>query len=357
MRGAKKEVMNSLKCFFREHYRELIYQTTITIVLFVFFSHNMEGTEKVSFEAIFAPYKFAFYSNYLIGAVIINYLLMPFLYYKKRPVLFIVSVLIVLVLIIFVDEFFLEQVYFPDTRGTHFPGIAFTIIETLPIILIFGVFKFGWDFHRKQRELDELKSLVQESEIQFLKSQVNPHFLFNNLNNLYAKALKNSPKTPSIILELASVLRFMLYDSKANYIPLSRELDHLKSYTSLFILQIENRGEVQFNVQMECDRFVISPLLLVVFIENAFKHSAGSQSADIQIGIDLHINSRGVLEFKCENNYSTEYRADQTASGIGLENVRKRLKLLYPNEHQLEISNSEGRFEVALKLLLKPLEA
>src|SRR5690606_25564746 len=116
-----------------------------------------------------------------------------------------------------VDEYFLERVYFPEIRGTYFPGVAFTIIETLPLILIFVLFKLAWDFNRKQRELDRLKSLVQESEIKFLKSQVNPHFLFNNLNNLYAKALKQSPKTPEIILELSSVLRFMLYDSKEAY--------------------------------------------------------------------------------------------------------------------------------------------
>src|SRR5690606_22740068 len=124
-----------------------------------------------------------------------------FLYYKKKPFFFAASVLALLVIVVLLDEYFLEQIYFPDTRGSHFPGVSFTIIETLPIILIFVLFKFVWDFYRKQREMDELKSLVQESEIQFLKSQVNPHFLFNNLNNLYAKALKNSPKTPTIILE------------------------------------------------------------------------------------------------------------------------------------------------------------
>ena len=346
----------SLGNFFEHNYRELIYQLIIIMVVFIFFSHNQEGTEQVSFHSLFAPYKFAFYTNYLVGSLVINYLLLPFLYYKKKPLLFTLLVIIVLVLIVLVDEFVLEQIYFSDTRGTYFPGVSFTIIETLPIILIFVLFKLAWDFNRKQRELNELKSLVQESEIKFLKSQINPHFLFNNLNNLYAKALKNSPKTPNIILELSSVLRFMLYDSKENYITLSREFEHLKNYTSLYILQIENRGDVCFDTDLESDQFVISPLLLVVFVENAFKHSTGSQSGNIRISINTKVTKDGLLTFICENNYSTRYKANQTASGIGLENIKKRLKLLYPNKHDLSIVNEEDLFRVVLKLQLKPLE-
>ncbi|MEM9722624.1 MAG: histidine kinase, partial [Bacteroidota bacterium] len=199
--------MNSLTRFLRTNYREIFYQLTIVVVLFIFFSHNQEGTEQVSLSALFAPSKLAFFANYMMGAMVINYMLLPILYYKKKPFLSVVSVILVLVLIVLIDEFFLEQIYFPDTRGAYFPGISYTVIETLPIILIFTVFKFAWDFQRKEREIDKLKSLAQESEIKFLKSQVNPHFLFNNLNNLYAKVLKNSPTTPNIILELSSVLR------------------------------------------------------------------------------------------------------------------------------------------------------
>ncbi len=265
-------------------------------------------------------------------------------------------VLMLLLMVILVDEFILEKLFYPFTRGTYFPGVLFTIIETLPIILIFVVFKFAWDFNRKQREVEELKSLVQESEIQFLKSQVNPHFLFNNLNNLYAKALKSSPKTPEIILELSSVLRFMLYESREDFIPFSRELEHLQSYTSLFVLQIENRGEVQFQTDLESNQFTISPLLLVVFVENAFKHGAGSQSKGIRIDISIQVTAVGQLSFVCANNHSPHYKARQSASGIGLENVKKRLQLLYPNQHRLSITDDGERFEVNLSMQLKPLE-
>lgn len=347
--------MISLTRFLRANYHEILYQLTIVVVLFVFFSHNQEGTEQVSIKALLAPSKLAFFSNYMMGAMVINYLLLPILYYKKKPFLFLISVVLILVLIVLVDEFVLEQIYYPDTRGQYFPGISYTIIETLPIILIFTVFKLAWDFHRKERELDQLKSLAQEIEIKFLKSQVNPHFLFNNLNNLYAKALKNSPKTPNIILELSSVLRFMLYDSKENYIPLSTEIEHLKHYTSLYILQIENKGTVQFETELESDQFVISPLLLVVFVENAFKHSTSTQSVDIRIVIQLSVTEKGQLTFVCENTYSRKFQSKQAASGIGLENVRKRLKLLYPNMHDLSMVDDGRNFTIHLQMSLKPI--
>lgn len=347
--------MKSFEKFLKANYSEILYQLVITLVLFIFFSHSREGTESVSFSALFAPYKIAFFGNYLTGVVVINYILLPFLYYKNKPFSFAASVVFLLAVIVLVDEYFLERLYFPETRGTYFPGVAFTIIETLPLILIFVLFKLAWDFNRKQRELDRLKSLVQESEIKFLKSQVNPHFLFNNLNNLYAKALKQSPKTPEIILELSSVLRFMLYDSKEAYIPLSREIEHLKNYTSLYVLQIENRGDVRFDTDLTSSQFLIPPLLLVVFVENAFKHSTGSQSADIRIEIALSVSQEGQLTFICKNNYSSEYQADQTASGIGLENVKMRLKLLCSDKHQLKIAKDEEIFEVSLQMQLKPL--
>lgn len=347
--------MSYLTRFIRIHYYEILYQLTIVVVLFIFFSHNQEGTEQVSLPALFAPAKLAFFANYMLGAMVINYMLLPILYYKKKPLLFAVSVLTLLALIVLIDELFLEQIFFPDTRGTYFPGISYTIIETLPIILIFTVFKFAWDFHRKEREMDQLKSLAQESEIKFLKSQVNPHFLFNNLNNLYARALKNSPKTPGIILELSSVLRFMVYDSKKNNIPLSREMEHLKHYTSLYILQMENRGDVRFETELESAQFVISPLLLVIFVENAFKHSTSTQSADICILIKVRVTRKGWLTFVCENSYSREYQAICTDSGIGLENVRKRLQLAYPNQHKLNIINDGQTFKVDLQMQLKPL--
>ena len=147
-------------------------------------------------------------------------------------------------------------------------------------------FKFGWDALGKQQEVDELKIAVKESELQFLKTQINPHFLFNNLNNLYSYAIEQSPETPEIILELSGLLRYMLYECKEDFVPLTKEVDQLENFISLSEMQVEERGSVKFSTQNILANFKIAPLILIVFIENAFKHSTASQVDNLSL---IHI--------------------------------------------------------------------
>lgn len=339
--------------FFKKYKREIMYQTGVALLLFLSFSYNQDETVELSFTTLFASHKLAFFCNYLASASVINYVFLPKLYYRKKIGLFFISVASLITMVILIDELILEQIYFPDTRGASFPGILFTLLETLPIMIIMVSFKFAWDFIRKQKELDSLKNLVRESEIQHLKSQINPHFLFNNLNNLYSFALRNSPKTPEIILELATVLRYMLYDSKEDAVTLTREVKHLNHYMSLFQMQIENRGLVTLREEIESEDFMIPPLVLVVFVENAFKHSSGTQIANIKIDVTLNVEENGHLHFSCKNNYMPDYDLSKTSSGIGLDNVKKRLNLLYPKNHQLTIKDDGEDFEVGLSVNLR----
>ncbi|WP_232424996.1 sensor histidine kinase [Algoriphagus resistens] len=334
---------------------EFAYQFAVMAVLLVFFSFNMDQTEVFHFQDLFAPYKLAFFANYLVAAMIINYVLLPVLYYKKRMFLFLLAVSLLITMVVLMDEYVLEKIYFPDTRGTYFPGLSFTIVETLPIIIIMVAFKIAWDFNRKQREVEELKSLMKESEIQFLKSQINPHFLFNNLNSIYAYAIDYSPKTPSIILDLSTVLRYMLYDCREDQVALTKEVDHLKKYTALFELQLNKRGRINFREEIPNDRFFIPPLILIVFVENAFKHSTGSQAGNIEIDIAIHVTEDGTLTFNCCNNYSPHYQSTDTARGIGLQNVIKRLDLLFQKTYHLVIKNDGNLYTVNLMIPLKKM--
>jgi LytS/YehU family sensor histidine kinase len=255
--------------------------------------------------------------------------------------------------IIAVEELVLEQIYFPDTRGKRFPGVIYSLLDVMPVITILAGFKFAWDASKKQLEVEELRTSVKESELQFLKSQINPHFLFNNLNNLYSYAIEQSPKTPSIILELSSVLRYMLYDCKENLVALTKEIEHLKNFTLLNELQIEERGKVTFNTENIKSDYRIAPLILTVFIENAFKYSTASQSKDISIDIEINVSEQGMLEFKCKNSFKPMGNTDNLSRGIGLQNVKKRLQLLYPDAHELSICNEDGLYSVLLKMQLK----
>jgi len=298
-------------------------------------------------------FKIAAFINYALGAFVINYVLLPRFFYKKNYLLFFLSVTVIVTAIIMIEELVLETILYPYTRGTQFQGLIYSLLDVMPMIMILSGFKFAWDASKKQLEVEELRSSVKESELQFLKSQINPHFLFNNLNNLYSYAIEESPKTPSIILELSCVLRYMLYDCKEKYVALPKEIDHLKNFTQLNELQIEERGKVSFKTENIQSEYRIAPLILTVFIENAFKHSTASQSKDISIEIDINVTDSGILEFKCENSFRPVTNTENLSKGIGLQNVKKRLLLLYPDVHELTISDSGEVYTVHLKMQLK----
>lgn len=329
--------------------KELIFQIVLHILVFIFYAIDKRH-RNIEF------YQFMFFLNYAFVALVINYYLLPRFFYKKRYLYFSFGLIVMFATAIFMEEMVLENIYFPDTRGKRFLGVFYSLIDVIPVIVILSGFKFGWDALRKQREVEELKNAVKESELQFLKSQVNPHFLFNNLNNLYAYAIENSPKTPEIILELSSVLRYMLYECQAKFVALSKEIEQMKHFVSLNELQIEERGKVNIQTKNITSNYQIAPLIVIVFIENAFKHSTASLTENIIIDVSIELLDDGLLIFNCKNNHHLESNTDNLSKGIGLDNVRKRLELLYPNAYKLTIKNENDWYEVYLEIKLEALE-
>jgi len=338
--------MNVIKHFFKKNHKELLFQAILLVVVFLFYAFDKETPDKI--ECLTIP----FFINYAVTAMLVNYILLPLLFYKQKKFAFIIATLLLCCITIVIEEFVLEKIYYPDTRGRYFHGIHYSLLEILPFIIIFIGFKFAWDINTKQQEVEELQSSVKESELQFLKSQINPHFLFNNLNNLYSYAIDKSPKTPSIILELSSVLRYMLYDCKENFVPLQKEINHLQSFTALNELQIEERGDIQFHVSTIPNNYTIAPLILMMFVENAFKHSTASQSDNIFIHTNIDITESGELTFNCKNSFLPNTNTESLSNGIGLRNVKKRLHLLYPDVHDLHISHANNVYHVNLTLQL-----
>jgi len=341
--------MHVIKHFLKKNYSELLFQAILLVVVFLFYAFDKNNAIKIEWLAI------PFFINYAITAMLVNYILLPYLFYKKKKFTFIIATLLLCCITILIEEFFLEQIYYPNSRGLHFHGIHYSLLEILPFIIIFIGFKFAWDVNMKQKEVEELQSTIKEGELQFLKSQINPHFLFNNLNNLYSYAIDSSPKTPSIILELSAVLRYMLYDCKEDFVPLVKEINHLKSFTALNELQIEERGNIQLNVSSVPNNYNIAPLILMMFIENAFKHSTASQTDNIFIYTNIDIAKSGELTFNCKNSFLPNTNTESLSNGIGLENVKKRLRILYPNAHNLHINDSDNVYHVHLTIQLTPV--
>lgn len=334
---------------FKKINKEFLFQSILIFVLGVATSVERQEAE---LDLLFSPSDLSFFLTYTIAALFIGYTLLPRFFYKKKYWSFALSVLAVLIAVIVVEELILEQIFYPDSRGKNFPGFLYTVLGFLPTISILVGFKFAWDAQQKQSELEQLNTAMAESRMQFLKSQINPHFLFNNLNNLYAYSLENSPKTPTIILELSSLLRYMLYDCQEKVVPLEKEIKSLQDFIHLQELQIEDRGDVQFTVSGKTSRWKIAPLILIVFIENCFKHSTSSQTDDIQIDIDITIQGNQLV-MNCINTFSPTSNTQKLTKGIGLENVKDRLALLYPNAHQLDIQEKGNKYKVYLELTLE----
>ena len=211
-----------------------------------------------------------------------------------------------------------------------------------------------WYLQKNQTIAAEQQRTV--AELKLLKAQLHPHFLFNTLNNLYSHTLEFSPKSPEIVLKLSALLRFMIYESNASRIPLSKEIELLKDYISLEQLRYGDRLDMSVSVTGEVERYQIAPLLLLPFLENAFKHGTSRQID--QCWISFHLSMEGnFMNFKLLNSIDPNAGEDHFEhKGIGLDNVIRRLQLLYKDNYQFEAIKMDEVFVVTLGLPLEQLE-
>lgn len=192
-----------------------------------------------------------------------------------------------------------------------------------------------------------------KSELQLLQSQLSPHFLFNTLNNLYGLSLSEAERIPPLLLKLSALLRYSVYDAKDAFVPIQYEVDYLKNYVEFEQLRLGERLQLKMEIDAQFDPDCkIPPLLLVVFVENAFKHSRNTK--DKQVVIDIQLRKRDhYIVFLISNSTSAEQvhgKHPDKHSGFGLESVRKRLGLLYAGKHTLEIRRTDNNYAVELTL-------
>lgn len=203
---------------------------------------------------------------------------------------------------------------------------------------------------QQQETLLKIQQEKLGAELQLLKAQVHPHFLFNTLNNLYALTRRQAPEAPDVVLRLSNLLRYVLYDCNAPEVPLEQEIAFLRNYVALEQLRYGDRLEISLNFTGDIPGRHIAPLLLIPFLENAFKHGSSEQLDQAWISLNLSVTGR-TLRFQLLNSRDPEAR-NGPAGGIGLQNVRKRLDLLYPNRHELTTQAEADTFLVTLRLEL-----
>lgn len=333
-------------------------------MLFVFYNvatwgaYNDDINQPIFSELCYLPAKILF-------TYFTMYYLIPKLLLSKKYLLFsvwfLVGLLLTGLLNRWVTYFIIYPAYIPEAVGSGFWKIKifFEITIIVNIASLGAAIKLVQFWHNNEQSRKKLAQEKLEAELQLLKSQIHPHFLFNTLNNLYALTLEKSSLAPDMVLKLSSLLNYMLYECNIPLVPLEKEIEYITNYVSLEKLRYGQRLDLSFEVSGAVQQKLIAPLILLPFVENSFKHGVSQEADNPWIHLNLWVNG-DVLQLQIENNMEesdlnwAKNNSDEAVGytkGIGLKNVKRRLDLLYKDRYELKIRKEES-FLVILKLQL-----
>jgi two-component system, LytTR family, sensor kinase len=276
---------------------------------------------------------------------------------KNKNVFKLFAKLFVSVSLLLLAEILLFNYFVLDSRlFSLFNTPRFSINLTIYFFYI-GI-SFAYCFSKSWIKNEKQKAVLIEeklsTELNFLKAQVNPHFLFNTLNNLYSMANKSdTPELAEGISKLSNLMRYMLYDSNHDKVPLKSEVDYIQSFIEIQKLRLSEEDDflIHFNIEGDTDHILIAPMLLIPFVENAFKHGINFKESSI-IKIELKIADSQLIFSVFNSNYKADNEIEKGKSGIGLNNLKRRLALLYPDSHSLDIKEEDEVHGAILKLNL-----
>lgn len=291
-----------------------------------------------------------FYANF--------YFFIP-LFYNRKYTVYLLIALVCFILVAIIPSLLIptESAYHGHSSSHHGAAemtqsdkIKLYLFEIRHLLILFFAVFFGSmtlsiNYKRQQLQIEK-----NQSELSYLKAQINPHFLFNTLNSIYALAIDRSNKTPEAIVRLSGLMRYLFSDTSQKYGSLEKEINYINSYIELQKIRLGNTANINYMVNGEIKNKVIAPLILIPFIENAFKHGVNPEETsqiDIQISItdnNLYLN---VFNLKVDH-----IQDEESKSGYGIENGKNQLRLAYPDKHELKIENKQHTFSVTLKIEL-----
>ncbi|MBL0740251.1 sensor histidine kinase [Chryseolinea lacunae] len=249
------------------------------------------------------------------------------------------------------------QRYMADKFAGHIDYFysSFFVVQitavTLFIVIFVGLLRFAVDWFELESKKKAVENEKLTAELNFLKAQINPHFLFNTLNNLYYLAYTKSENTTEVIAKLSQMMRYMIYESNHPKVLLSKEIDYMQSYISLERLRLNNQIPIKFTLEGNMENIWIAPLIFITFLENAFKH--GVNNSDPNAWVNLVIRMEGSrCTYTVENSKPTMAASNGEKSGIGLQNVQRRLELSYPGQYTLDVTENTDKYMVQLNLTL-----
>jgi two-component system, LytTR family, sensor kinase len=342
-------------------YRTIIQHLVFWAVLILYqtISYGWENTDELTFR----PGPAIFTATLPVNIILIYtnlYILMPLYYYREKYLPYAISLIIIL-LAGAIAERFLTHVFILPWEQLHNPvryqmenkhfwipvRILRLSLATCPLIAVTMVIQLMQNAYERERNLRELQKEKFAAEMGLLKAQINPHFFFNTLNTLYGLILKKSEQAAKFALRLSDLMHYLLYESQAEKVLLKDEISHLENYIAVEQMRFADRLDLSFQYSGDINGKLIAPLLLLPFVENAFKHGITDDSGWITINIKVIDNK---LFLKVENSHPAN--AQKSNHGLGLQNVKRRLELTYPSCYDLQLTNNHEVFEVDLKLNL-----
>ena len=308
----------------------------------------------------------AAYGKYFLQVFVgMGFILMPVIYFNtlvliprflahKRYLHYVLAALLISLVwapVSFAFDDFIDATFFEHTRDPDNIRAAFPegVILMLGLFFISTIVNLSYRWFFQLNKIVKLENEQLNTELMLLKNQINPHFFFNTLHNLYSLVLGKSAEAPDVILKLSDMMRYTIYDCKEKQVLLSQEIEYLENYISLQQIRLYERGIIEFTSNITHEQQTVVPLLFIVFLENAFKHGIETLTEKAYIKAHLEANEHQ-LTFAIENNYDQEERNQHHKGGLGVENVKRRLELLYGNRHQLTMQDQGEVFKVKLMI-------
>jgi len=347
-------VKNSLSKFIQNRIlQHFLFWMASFYVLVQFFALEDEITD------IDIVYTLLFHISLVIGVYLNTAILIQFLLKREKYSLYFIGLVT-----LWYGTAFINQLTFEKLSDKIAPNYFFISSYEIDDLLKFSfvyiamstllkLSKSWFQVLETEKELEALKREQAETELQALKSNINPHFLFNNLTSLYGLARKKADETPEYILKLSALMRYMIYDTKDKLVSLDKELDYIENYLELQKLRCDKTTKIKYLITGELDSHQIVPFLLIPFIENSFKHGGMNQNDKNIIDLSVKIEEK-VLEMRLKNSIPLRTGGEIDAiGGFGIENVKSRLQSFYQDQYSLDLSKNDEEFTVKLKLNLK----
>lgn len=285
----------------------------------------------------------------------INYFyLLPQLLERKKVlgylIKFVLLFTVIIVIRIELNRYLFDMMHFRTNYMDSTRFVVQVVTSNLFVIIFVGMLRFAQDWFELDARRKEIEHEKLIAELNFLKAQINPHFLFNTLNNLYYLAYSKSDNTTEVIDKLSKMMRYMIYDSNHPKVLLTKEIEYMQNYVSLERLRLNSEIPIEFEVKGNLDDRKIAPLIFITFLENAFKHGVSNAKEDCWVKVLVEVNGKECV-YTVENS-KIQGRKEEGKSGIGLSNIKRRLELSYPGNHELQVKDLEDRYLVQLKLNL-----